>query len=177
MSPEKGFGRVHIITGDGRGKTTAAFGLAMRASGHGNKVCIVQFMKTGETTGEVLAAKRLGNVDVAQFGTGWFVDRKSVTSEDRRCAEDALAFVRKALSGGGYGLLIMDEVNLAVSFGLIGAANVLDILRSRPEGTEVVLTGRDAPDEFIDYADYVSVIENKKHPFDKGLEARKGVEW
>jgi len=177
MSPEKSFGRVHVITGEGRGKTTAAFGLAMRAAGHGIKVCIVQMMKSGETTGEVLAAKRLGNIEVAQFGTGSFVLRDKVSSEDGEHAREALSFAKSVLEEGACSVLVLDEVNLAVSFGLISASDVLSVLKSRPEGVEVVLTGREAPREFLEYADYVSVIENKKHPFEEGLNARKGIEW
>lgn len=177
MSPEKGLGRVHVITGEGRGKTTAAFGLAMRVAGHDMKACIVQMMKSGETTGEVLAAKRLGNIEVAQFGTGSFVSRDKVSAEDRQQAHDALSFASNVVQKGVCSLLVLDEVNLAVSFGLISADEVMKILRSRPDGIEILLTGREAPREFLEYADYVSVIENRKHPFDEGLEARKGIEW
>ena len=177
MSREKGFGRVHVITGSGRGKTTAAFGLAMRASGHGYRVCIVQFMKTGETTGEVLGARRLGNVSVHQFGTGRFVDPKKVSDKDRQCAREALGCARKSLTEGECELLILDEVNTAASFGLVRVDEILELLRSPRAGVEVVLTGRNAPKEFIEVADYVSVVENRKHPFEEGLEARKGIEW
>jgi cob(I)alamin adenosyltransferase len=177
MSPEKGFGRVHVITGNGRGKTTAAFGLAMRAAGHGAHVCIVQMMKAGETTGEVIAAKRLGNIKVAQFGTGSFVIKDRITSDDKQCALEAVSYAKGILENGKCSLLVLDEVNLAVSFGLVGAAEIIQMLKSRAEGIEVVLTGREAPQEFIDYADYVSVIEGRKHPFDDGQDARKGIEW
>jgi cob(I)alamin adenosyltransferase len=168
---------VHVITGPGKGKTTAAFGLAMRAAGHGLRVCIIQFMKTGEVTGEVLAAKRLGGIEVAQFGTGRFVDERHVTDEDRKCALDALYRAKMVISGGQCDLLVLDEVNVAVSFGLVSAQGVLDMIKSRPREMEVVLTGRNAPQEFLDYADYVSVVESKKHPFASGVQARKGIEW
>ncbi len=177
MSGSEGLGRVHVITGAGKGKTTAAFGQAMRAAGHGLKVCVIQFLKTGETAGEVLYAKKVGGIEVAQFGTGWFVDSKHATAEDRSCARDALRMARDILTKGDCDMLVLDEVNVAVSFGLVSSEEVLSLLRSRKKGTEVVLTGRNAPIEFIEYADYVSIIESRKNPFDDGHAARKGVEW
>jgi len=177
MSGSEGLGKVHLITGAGKGKTTAAFGLAMRAAGHGLKVCVVQFLKTGETTGEVLYARKAGGIEIAQFGTGRFVDQKHIAPEDRSCAKDALRFARDVLTKGDCNMLVLDEVSVAVSFGLISSEEVLSLLRSRKEGTEVVLTGRNAPIEFIEYADYVSIIESRKNPFDDGHAARKGIEW
>ena len=170
-------GKTHVITGPGEGKTTAAFGLAMRASGHGLKVCIIQFMKTGETTGEVIAAKRLKNVEVFQFGTGKFVDPKALTPDDNVHAREGVDFVKRRLAKGNLDLLILDEVNIASSFGLVDSAEMLKILGSRGSGIEVVLTGRNAPMDFIESADYVSIIESRKHPMDKGLKPRKGIEW
>ena len=170
-------GKVHVITGPGKGKTTAAFGLAMRAAGHGLHVCIVQFMKSGGITGEVLAAKRLKTIEVAQFGSGKFVDSKEVTAKDKTCADDAIQFIRKRLVKGGCDLLILDEINIAVSFGLVDAREVLNLLSSRGPGVEVVLTGRNAPMEFIEAADYVTVMESRKHPMESGMGPRKGIEW
>ncbi len=174
---QKNLGKVHVITGPGKGKTTAAFGLALRAAGHGLRVCVVQFMKTGMTTGEFIAAKQLKNIEIAQFGTGKFVDPKRITKADRRCAEDAIVHARKLLEGGQCDLVILDEVNLAVSFGLVDPTDVLKILNGRKKGIEVVLSGRNAPQEFIDLADYVSYIDNRKHPFEAGTKAREGIEW
>jgi len=177
MLGNEGLGRVHVITGPGKGKTTAAFGLAMRAAGHGLKVCVIQFMKSGETTGELLASWRLGGIDVRQFGTGRFVDSKHLTKEDRDLAKKALDQARESLAEGGCAMLILDEVNVACAYGLVAPKEVIEILRTRKMGVEVVLTGRDAPREFVEFADYVSVIENIKHPYGTGLKARKGVEY
>ncbi len=177
MTSGEGLGKVHVITGPGKGKTTAAFGLAMRAAGHGYRVCVIQFLKTGETTGELLAARHLDNVEVVQFGTGRFIRPGEPTEDDVGAARAALAAAGERLAKRSCQLLIMDEVNVAVSFGLIDAEEVLRVVRSRPEGTEVVLTGRSAPAEFMDYADYVSVIEGRKHPYEGGTKARKGIEW
>jgi cob(I)alamin adenosyltransferase len=170
-------GKVHVLTGSGKGKTTAAFGLAMRAAGHGLKVCIVQFMKTGETTGEVVSARHVSGIDVAQYGTGRFADPKHVTDEDRARAREGFEHARRALSSGSYQLVVLDEINTIVSFGLVSPEEVMDALMSRANGVEVVLTGRNAPLEFINLADYVSVVESMKHPFDEGVNARKGIEW
>lgn len=170
-------GKVHVMTGPGKGKTTSAFGVAMRAAGHGVKVCIVQFLKTGWSTGEVVASRRILEINVKQFGTGKFIDPNRPAEDDKKRAKDALEYAKSVIAKGGCGILILDEVNVAVSFGLVNAKEVVDMLKSRGEGMEVVLTGRNAPREFLEYADYVSVIENAKHPFDKGTKPRKGVEW
>ena len=170
-------GKIHVITGPGKGKTTAAFGLAMRASGHGLRVCVVQFMKTGETTGEAIAAKRLKNIEVAQFGTGRFVNPRRVTKADLASAQEAMGYLKRRVARGGCDILILDEVNVAVSLGLVRAEEVLKVLRSRGEGVEVVLTGRNAPKAFVECADYVSIIDSKKHPHAGGLGPRAGVEW
>jgi cob(I)alamin adenosyltransferase len=173
----KDLGRVHILTGPGKGKTTAAFGLALRAAGHGLRVCIVQFMKTGMTTGETIAAKRIREIQVLQFGTGKFVDPKNITDDDRRCAHEALECAKSLIDKDSCDVLVLDEVNMAVHYGLVDAPAVLNMLKSRKHGVEVVLSGRNAPQEFIDIADYVSYIDSRKHPFEKGQKARQGIEW
>lgn len=177
MPEDAQLGRVHVITGPGKGKTTAAFGLAMRAAGHGLRVCIVQFMKSGGSTGEVIAAEQLKRVRVAQFGTGKFVGGGGVTEDDRRSARKAVKHALGQATGGKCDLLILDEVNVAAFFGLVSPKDIIDLLEARSEGMEVVLTGRNAPDEFVQYADYVSYIDTVKHPFEKGSSGRKGIEW
>jgi cob(I)alamin adenosyltransferase len=177
MESGKSLGRVHVITGPGKGKTTAAFGLALRAAGHGLRVQVIQFMKTGMTTGELLAVKRIREIQVHQFGTGRFLDPKKVADEDRRFAGDAMVLVRSFLEKGGCDVLILDEINVAANYGLVERGEVLSILKSRKPGIEVILTGRNAPQEFVDYADYVSYIDSRKHPFKEGLKAREGIEW
>ncbi|MGD9962790.1 MAG: cob(I)yrinic acid a,c-diamide adenosyltransferase [Thermoplasmata archaeon] len=176
-SSGESLGKVHVITGPGKGKTTAAFGLAMRAAGHGYRVCVIQFLKTGETTGELISARRVDNIEVLQFGTGRFVGPGKPTEEDVRVAKAALAAASERLANHSCQLLVLDEVNVAVSIGLVTAEEVLRVVKARPQGTEVVLTGRAAPEEFVEYADYVSVIDAVKHPFEGGTKARKGIEW
>lgn len=177
MTVKGDFGKVHVITGPGKGKTTAAFGLAMRAAGHGYRTCIIQFMKAGEVTGELLFTRDIDEIEVVRFGTGSFVDPGSPTEADRRAARSALAEARDWFAEGECELLVLDEVNTAISLGLVSTEEVMDLLGSRPDGVEVVLTGRNAPAEIIELADYVSVIEDKKHPFDSGGQARKGIEY
>jgi len=172
-----GLGKVHVITGPGKGKTTAAFGMALRAAGHGLRVCVVQFLKTGMMTGEVIAVKRIREIQVHQFGTGRFVDPRNPSDEDKRLAAEALAFARRRLEERACDMLVLDEVNTAVSFGLIDKASLEELVRSRGEGVELVLTGRNADDSVMALADYVSFIDNRKHPFKKGVRARQGIEW
>lgn len=177
MTRETAFGKVHVITGPGKGKTTAAFGMALRAAGHGFTVCVVQFLKHAETTGEVIAARNIAEISVKQFGTGKFVDFKHVTDEDRSCADRALAFAASLLENGSFDMVILDEVNTAAHFGLVSPGDVVRVVNSRAKGVEVVLTGRNAPDELFEVADYVSAVKVEKHPYDTGLKARKGIEW
>ncbi len=176
MTAARSLGLVHVITGPGKGKTTAAFGLAMRAAGHGLRVCVIQFMKTGQSTGEFSSAERLG-IRIVQFGTGRFIGKAGPTTDDRAAAAEAMAEANRLLSSGECDLLVLDEVNTAVHFGMVKAQTVLEAVRSRRQGVEVVLTGRNAPTEFIEAADYVSSIDNVKHPYEKGQNAREGIEW
>lgn len=177
MRAKSELGRLHVVTGPGKGKTSAAFGMALRAAGHGLRVCVIQFMKTGETTGEVIAARMIKGIEVAQFGTGSFIGSSGPSKEDIECARAALRCAAEKLRERSCDLLVLDEVNVAVWYKLLDAREVLEVVSSRGGGVEVVLTGRNAPKEFIESADYVSVIECVKHPFDKGGSARKGVEW
>lgn len=175
MSSE--LGKVHVITGPGKGKTTAAFGMALRAAGHGYRVCIVQFLKTGATTGEVVAVRRIEGIEVRQFGSGRFIDPSNISEEDRRLAGEAMAFAREKIERRGCDMLILDEVNTALSLGLIDMVSLDTVIRARDRGVEIVLTGRDADKSVMEAADYVSFIEDVKHPLSKGMAARKGVEW
>ena len=176
MTAARSLGLVHVITGPGKGKPTAAFGLAMRAAGHGLRVCVIQFMKTGQTTGEFSSAERLG-IRISQFGSGKFIGKSGPTEDDRVAATEAMSEARRLMASGACDLLVLDEVNTAVHFGLVTVGEVLTAVRSRHQGVEVVLTGRNAPSEFLDAADYVSEIDSVKHPYEKGQVAREGIEW
>lgn len=169
-------GLMHVYTGDGKGKTTAAFGLALRAWGRGLRVCIVQFMKSGEDYGEVVAARRLKGLDLFQFGSGQWVSKGRHSPQDERLAKQGLRKAREALASGDYDLVILDEVNVAADFGLLSAEEVLKAVRSRGK-VEVVLTGRYAPEAFVREADLVTEMRMLKHPYDSGVDARPGVEF
>jgi len=169
-------GMVYLYTGNGGGKTTNAFGFALRVVGHGGRAVIVQFMKGWDDIGEVKACRRLPGCEVRQFGRREFVDPKNPTPEDRRLAREALEFARRALKEKPQ-LLVLDEINLAASFGLVGVADVLKLLDGAPSSTVIMLTGRNAPRGLVDRADFVSVIEDVKHPTREGIPARMGIEF
>jgi cob(I)alamin adenosyltransferase len=177
MAEDDAFGKVHVITGSGKGKTTAAFGLALRAAGHGYHVCIVQFMKAGGDSGELISVSRLGNIVVEQFGPGGFADPTSPSEADREAAVKALAYAKAKLASGEFQLVVLDEVNVAAAIGLVSVDAVLEAVAARAPGVEVVMTGRNAPSRFSELADYVSEIVSRKHPFESGRSARKGIEW
>lgn len=170
-------GLVHVYTGNGKGKSTAAFGLALRAWGHGLKVVLIQFLK-GSHAGEHRAFARLSpQLEVYSFGREGFIHRDGMAEEDYRLARAALDCAREVIAGGRADLLILDEINNAVHLGILGVAEVLEVLRSRPHTMEVVLTGRGAPAEIIAYADLVTEMREIKHPYHSGIGARRGIEY
>jgi len=173
---KSGLGLLHVYTGEGKGKTTAALGLALRAWGHDLRVGVVQFMKKGEDYGEILALRRMG-IEVFQFGSGKLIAKGRHCQDDVDCAERALDLSRSLLGSGEFDLIILDEVNVSLYFGLISIDEVLDALRQRDRGVEVICTGRNAPEELRKEADLVTVMSLEKHPYDEGLSARKGIEY
>ena len=166
---------IQIYTGNGKGKTTAAFGLAIRAKGRGLKVAIVQFMK-GVEYGEVISAKKLG-IDVYQFGTPEFVHPEKPRKIDFELAKKGLEKAKELIFSKKYDVVILDEINVAIGFGLIDKKDVIDILKNKPENVEIVLTGRYAPNELIEIADLVTEMKEVKHYFRRGIRARKGIEY
>ncbi len=170
-------GYVHIITGDGPGKTTTAFGLAVRALGWGLKVCVIQFLKR-RTSGEILFFKRYRkNIVIRQFGTKTFVNKGIVSPEDIKLAIKGLEYARKIILSRKFDLVILDEVNIVLHFGLLKIDDIIFLIKSKPENIELVLTGRNAPQELFDYADYLIKIDCLRHPFSRGQVARKGIEF
>jgi cob(I)alamin adenosyltransferase len=165
-----------LYTGNGGGKTAAALGLALRGVGHGKKVIMVQFMKGRKDIGEYKASKRLApEFVVRQFGRAGFVDLKNPSLEDKELAKKGLNYAKKALKKKP-DTLILDEVNLATAIGLLDVQEVLSFLKYIPQETIVILTGRNAPEEFIDYADYVVELKDVKRPA-KEIPPRKGFEY
>ena len=174
--PDKS-GLVQIYTGNGKGKTTAALGLIVRAIGHGLRVCIVFFMKGDYPYGEFETLKKLPGIKVASFGFRRFTDRENLKPEEIEQAEKALTTAREAMLSGDYDLVVLDEVNVAVAWKLIGIDKVIELIKNKPAGVELILTGRYAEAELIEQADLVTEMVKVKHPFDNGIRARKGIEY
>ncbi|MDR1264599.1 MAG: cob(I)yrinic acid a,c-diamide adenosyltransferase [Propionibacteriaceae bacterium] len=172
-------GLVHLYTGDGKGKTTAAVGLAVRAAGRGRRVWLVQFLK-GRFSGEVAGLARLPTVTTLRLSRdfGFYRDMSPEQRQAVRQEHDQLlARAAAALAAGDCQLLILDEIAAAWRHSLVAPDQVLSLLDDRPDEVEVVLTGREAPDELTRRADYITVMTKVRHPFDHGLPAREGVEW
>ena len=172
-----GRGLVHIFTGNGKGKTTAALGVILRALGHGLRAYVVFFMKGDYPYGEFSTLSKLPNVDVASFGFRQLTDPASIKPEEREQARLALAAAREAVFSGKYDLVVLDEVNVALGFSLIELDEVVKLIEDRPPDVELILTGRYADARLIEMADLVTEMVKVKHPFDKGTKARKGIEY
>lgn len=170
-------GLVQVYTGDGKGKTTAALGLALRAIGHGFSVYMIQFLKGSMTTGEFKMAKRLSpNLIIKPMGRNVLVDSKRPAKIDEDLAKRALGLARKIIMGGDYDIVILDEVNMAVHMGLILVEDLLELIQQKPSHVELVLTGRYAKPEILKRADLVTEMRNVRHYYDKGIGARRGIE-
>lgn len=170
-------GLVQVYTGNGKGKTSAAFGLALRAAGRGLKVYIIQFIKGGFDYGELYVIEKIPNITLKAFGRGKFVTAKPPDNEDVKLAKEALKLANGIVKSGEYDVIILDEVNVALSLGLIGLEEVLTLIETRPVHVELVLTGRSVPGEIVKVADLVTEMKEVKHPYSKGLPARKGIEY
>jgi cob(I)alamin adenosyltransferase len=170
-------GLVQIFTGDGKGKTTAALGTALRALGHGLRVFVAVFMKGEYPYGEWEALARFPNITVKRFGFVEFTDPFNVKPEEREQAQQALKSSREAMLSGKYDLIILDEVNIACAWQIIGTDDVVRLIKDRPKNVELILTGRRADQELIDLADLVTECNKIKHPYDKGTLAREGIEF
>ena len=170
-------GLVQIFTGDGKGKTSAAIGAVVRALGHGLRVYIGFFMKGGYPSGERNILSQLPNVTMESFGAGGRVGRPNIKPEEKEQAKRGLAAAHKAMLSGNYELVVLDELNLAVAWNLVELAEVLKLIDSKPEGVELILTGRQADSKLIKSADLVTEMLKIKHPYDEGVRAREGIEY
>lgn len=176
MADKRGLVIVH--TGNGKGKTTAALGLALRAVGQGLRVCMIQFIKGSWKYGELKAPEFLPGFEIHPMGRG-FVDlgAKTPDPQDVALARETLAAARQKVVSGEYGMVILDEVNYALAYGLVEVADVLALIREKPPALHLVLTGRNARPEVIEAADLVTEMREVKHPFQKGIKAQRGVEF
>jgi cob(I)alamin adenosyltransferase len=170
-------GLIQVYTGDGKGKTTAALGLALRAAGQGLRVHIVQFMKGWPDYGELHALSLLPNITVRRFGRASFVDRASPDPQDVALAQEAWRHSLEALRGGQNDVVILDEINVALDYGLISLQQFLELLDTKPPLVELVLTGRNAHQKVLQRADLVTEMRAIKHPYDAGVDGRKGIEY
>jgi len=170
-------GLVEIYTGDGKGKTTAAVGLAIRAIGRGLRVFIIQFIKGGFDFGELHVLEKLPNIEIRAFGRGRFITSSGPGEEDLAEARRAMELARKVVMSGEYDIVILDEINVAIYFGLVSLEEVLDLIKNKPPHVELVLTGRKAPEELIEAADLVTEMREVKHPYRRGLPPRPGIEF
>ncbi len=202
-------GLIHIYTGEGKSKTTTSMGMAMRAVGQSLRVHVVQFLKGGAYTGELIAAGRhLPNLEITQFGKPCVKEKKQVKlgsftsdeepeveyyredvecgpcrycfladEEEKRLGREAFEHSKKVLSSGLYQMVILDEINVSIAKGIISIPEALELISMKPQNTELVLTGRGCPPEVMEVADYVTETKQLKHPIDRGIYGRRGVEY
>lgn len=172
-------GLIHVYTGDGKGKTTAAFGLAIRAAGHGKRVLILQFLKSRiRNAGEIRVARKSG-VKVIKFKdqTSPLFDPAVKVSELKRTIKEAIAISIEKIASGKHDLIIMEEFNNVLNNGYATLTDLKKIIKAKPDELEIVFTGRGAPKELISNADYVTEMKMVKHPANNGIMARKGIEY
>lgn len=168
-------GYIHLYTGNGKGKTTAAIGLAVRSAGAGKKVFIAQFVK-GMHYAELDSLKRFPEIEIKQFGLDCFIKQKP-TEKDIEAARTGLNEVTAAIGNNSYNIVILDEICIALFYNLFGVDEVLSLLKNKPEQMEIVLTGRYAPNELIEISDLVTEMKEIKHYYTSGIQARKGIEF
>jgi cob(I)alamin adenosyltransferase len=172
-----GKGLLIVFTGNGKGKTTAALGMAVRAAGHSMRTLILQFIKGSWAYGELQSLEQIQQIGIKPLGSG-FTWKKESLDEDRRLAEAGWEQALFEMKRGYYDIIVLDELNVVLSYGLLAKEAVLRGLQNRPPGLHIVVTGRNAPDELIEIADLVTEMKEIKHPFrDQGLKALKGIEF
>ena len=169
-------GLLQVYTGDGKGKTTASLGLALRAIGHGMKVCMIQFMKNSDIYGEVRLADKMPGLTIMPVGRHEFVNLKKPEDIDIQLAGKGWETAKSIINSQKYDIVILDEINVALSCGLLAEKPVIDFLMQKHEGTEIVTTGCWAPQALLDIADLVTEMKNIRHPYSKGIDSREGID-
>ena len=173
-------GLVIVYTGNGKGKTTAALGLAIRAIGYEHKVCMLQFIKGSWHYGEMDSSKKLEpNFELIAIGKGFvgILDDNSPREEHEKYAAEALRICREKINSGNYNVVILDEVNYAINLGLIDVQEIIKLIKEKPSNLDLVLTGRDVKEEIVELADLVTEMKEIKHPFKSGIKAKKGIDF
>jgi len=173
-------GLVIVYTGNGKGKTTAALGLAMRAVGYDHKVCMLQFIKGSWHYGEMDSSKKLEpNFELIAIGKGFvgILDDNSPREEHEKYAAEALRICREKINSENYNVVILDEVNYAINLGLIDVQEIIKLIKEKPSNLDLVLTGRDVKEEIVELADLVTEMKEIKHPFKSGIKAKKGIDF
>ncbi len=174
---QAGRGLVLLHTGNGKGKSTACFGQALRAAGQGFKVCIIQFIKGKWQTGEAKAFAALKDqVEFHVRGSG-FTWQGNDKEEAIRVAREAFVFAREKVMSGDYDMVVLDELTYLISYGMVSEEEVVDMITTRPQALHLVISGRDASEGLIAAADLVSEVKAIKHPYEKGIKAQKGIEF
>lgn len=171
---KKGF--IHVYTGSGKGKTTASLGLGLRAVGAGFKVHMVQFMK-GRRYSEIDGIDQLSNFSVSQHGRDEFVNKKNPEQIDIDMAQEGFKYAKKIINDNKFDIIVLDEINVAVDFNLIELSDVLTLMKEKPDHLELILTGRYAHEDIIKNADLVTEMIEIKHPYQKGILSRKGIDF
>jgi len=169
-----------VYTGKGKGKTTAALGIALRAVGYGKKICMIQFIKGSWHYGEMDSSKRLEpEFEMVAIGKGFvgIIDDKTPKIEHEKIAKEAIKISIEKVQSGNYDIVILDEINYAINLNLVEIEDVLDLIKSKPPGVDLVLTGNYAKDEIIGLADLVTEMKEIKHPFQRGIKAKKGIDF
>lgn len=171
-------GMIHLYYGDGKGKTSAALGLALRAVGHNLKVLVIQFIKGRHWIGEFKAKDKINGYDVKQFGTPSFINLYAPDSKDKERALQGIKYAIDAMKSDKYDVIILDESLYAVEYGLISLSELLEVIKNKPKHVELVLTGgRNPPEELLQLADYVTHFGMEKHPYLNGIQARQGIDF
>ncbi len=176
LNKTSSLGLVQVYTGTGKGKTTAALGLGLRAIGKGFKVIMIQFMKGDIEYGEITAARRIDGFVIEQYGRPDFVDKENPDKIDIEFAQKALKRAKEVIQKKKYDIVILDEVNVAIDWKLISVNEVLEIIKNKPKNIELILTGRYAHPKVLERADLVTEMLEIKHPYQKGILARDGIE-